>query len=209
MKKLISILFCLLIWSCNMGSKPEFKQANRPDLFDCPEADMELIKEAVYTFEDYLGEGYGFLSKGSKEGYANYIKLLVDDRAPAKEFFDDHLVAMRDYLLEQDEFWTEKNGLLHLNYDHPLVGCALDEILDDQLRENIKSLVASNTVSPKLMAPLLFRKRNDLPFDRGLGTYICFEFFFPKLFEMESPDYIDNVDRVRPAEDMFPDPSIQ
>lgn len=196
-KSVIYFVVLLLLNGCDSVKKPEYRFQNEKNLFLCNGTDMETVKEAVYVFEDYITEHYAFLSKTVGEGYHNYIKLLLDDRSPASEFFSEYLIEFKDYLKTRDEFWVEKNGQLRLNYDNELVSCIINNIQDEQIRKTIDALVSSNTARPELLGPVLYRNRTMMTEDRALATYVVFETFFPKLFYMDSPEFISNAEKLR------------
>ncbi|MBT8258276.1 MAG: hypothetical protein KJO49_07375 [Bacteroidia bacterium] len=200
--KQIAIYFFLtmVVWGCKNSSEPNYIYQDQPDLFSCSGADMKMVKEGFYVFENYIAENYAFLSNSTDEGYYNYIKLLLDDRSPASEFFSDYLVEFKDYLKERDEFWVEKNGQLHLNYDYPLVNCLINNIKNEQLRNTIDALVSSNTVRPETLGPVLYRNHEMMASDKALAAYVIFETFYPKLFYMDSPEYVPNSEKLRTKE---------
>ncbi len=193
----IYFLTLLVFYGCDSVIKPEYRYQNKKNLFLCNSADMETVKEAVYVFEDYISENYSFFSNTVDEGYYNYLKLLLDDRSPASEFFSEYLVEFKDYLKSRDEFWTEKNGQLRLNYNNELVTCIINNIQDDQIRNTINALVTSNTARTELLGPVLFRNSSMMTEDRALATYVVFETFYPKLFYMESEEYVSNSEKLR------------
>jgi len=197
MKKVIVFGLLFISFACDQKPKIEFQYSNQPDLFLCSDADMDLVKEAVYVFEDYIKSNYSFLSKDRPEGYHNYIRLLLDDRSPAREFFNDYLKSFTKYIKEQDELWTEKDGLLKLDYNHPLVTCIINNIQDEQLKNTIDAMITSNTVRPEVIGPLMFRNKHLMVEDRALATYLIFETFYPKLFYMDSPEFIENAEKFK------------
>ncbi|MBT8286996.1 MAG: hypothetical protein HKN00_11595 [Flavobacteriaceae bacterium] len=201
MKHTLFIIFVILtVTSCKQVKKPDFKFQDQPDLFSCSSVDMELTKEAVYVFEDYISEHYAFLSHQPAEGYHNYLKLLLDDRSPAGEFFSDYLIEFKDYLKSQDELWIVSNGQLRLNNDHELVTCIINNIQNEELKNTIDALVRSNTASNELLGPILFRNKESMISDRALATYVVFETFFPKLFYMDSPEFVGNAEKLKMKE---------
>ena len=204
MRNLLYVLIVLVLSGCKKENI-QFRYFEKEDPFLCSTADMDMVKEALYVFEDYISQNYGFLTKDIEEGYENYIKLLVDDRAPASEYFNEHLIALKSFLKDKDELWVLRDGQLRLNYDQELVSCIVDNIQDEELRQNIDALISSNTIRADLMGPVLFRKRKQFVTDKALASFVVFEFFYPKLFYMDSPDYVENVDRPKPKEKLFPE----
>lgn len=203
-RTLVLLVPLLLLFGCKNEPKIEYKYSDQEDLFMCSSADMDLIKEAVYVFEDYISKNYAFLSKQPPEGYHNYIELLYDDRSPAKEFFSPHLIKFTEYIKNQNDLWVEIDGQLKLNYDHELVTCIVNNIKDEQLRNTIDVLITSNTVKPQVLGPIMMRNKQMMQEDRALATYLVLETFYPKLFYMNSPDFVENADKLNNKDELDP-----
>ena len=195
----------LLIFGCKNESKIEYKYTDEEDLFICASADMELIKEALYVFEDYISMNYAFLSKQTPEGYHNFIKLLYDDRSPAKEFFSPYLIEFTEHIKNQNDLWIEIDGQLKLNYDHEVVTCIVNNIKDEQLRNTIDVLITSKTVKPQVLGPIMMRYKQMMQEDRALASYLALETFYPKLFYMNSPYFVENVDKYENNDEIIPE----
>jgi len=83
MKKISTILLIavILLVSCKKDSQIEYKYQENDELFSCDGIDMDLIKEAVYAFEDYIKDHYSMEPPNSVDkGYYFYWDISKSDR---------------------------------------------------------------------------------------------------------------------------------
>ena len=186
------VVITLLFNSCKQ-QKLEYLYSDKDDLVACSSGgDMELIKEAVYTFEDYISKHYTFLGNTVAEGYNNYLKLLINNRPPAKEFFNDHLKEVVNVLKNDKDLWTSKGTRLRLNYHNELVNCIIENIQDQEMNTTIDVLSSSGTLTTEVLGPVLYTKRHLMAKkDRALATYVALDMFYTKLIQMSAPDYVE------------------
>lgn len=186
------VVITLLFNSCKQ-QKLEYLYSDKDDLIACSSGgDMELIKEAVYTFEDYISKHYTFIGNTVAEGYNNYLKLLINNRPPAKEFFNDHLKDLVAVLKNEKDLWTINGTSIRLNYNNELVNCIIQNIQDKEMNTTIEVLSSSGTLTPEVLAPALYNKRLLMAKDdRALATYVTLDMFYTKLIQMSDPDYVE------------------
>lgn len=169
-----------------------YQYSDNEDLVNCSHEHADLIKEAVYTFEDYITKHYTFLGSTTAEGYNNYLELLFDNRAPAKEYFTEHLMEVVQTLKAEESLWTSSGSKIRLNYDNKLVSCIIENIKDINTKTTLDALISSKTLSVNVLAPFLYDKRLLMAKeDRALATYVALDMFYTKLIYMSSQDYID------------------
>ena len=75
--------------------------------------------------------------------------------------------------------------------------CIINNIQDPQIRNTIDAMVSSNTVRAETLGPVLYRNYKMMTQDRALATYVVMETFYPKLFYMDSPEFISNEEKLR------------
>ena len=192
MNKIITlILTLLLITSCTKEkTKFQYKYSNQDDLFKCSTQHEKLIKEAVYTFEDYITKHYTFKNKNTTaNGYNGYLKLLFYDRAPASEYFSAHLKEVVKILKEKKDLWIQNGSKTRLNYNNEFVNCLIQSIQDEELKNILSVLTKSNTLKPVVIAPLLFENRKLMTTDKALATYVALDMFYTQLFYMDTPEF--------------------
>lgn len=195
MKKIGKIIFLfslmIIIYSCN-ENEIDYKYANKEDLFECNNKDYRLVKEATYAFEDFITKNYVFLGVTVPEGYHNYLKVLFNNRPPAVEYLSDHIKNLTTVFEKHNDLWTVYNNKVRLNYKHPVAKCIVDNIKDEELKKILDALISSNTVTPQVLAPILFEKKHLMAEeDRALAAYVTMDMFFSKLLEMRLPGYVE------------------
>ncbi len=191
MKKNIILLSIIALQfnSCKQQNL-DYKYSDKDKLVKCSSQEMELVKEAVYEFENYISKHYTFLGKSTAEGYHNYIELLYDNRPPAKEFFSDHLKEIVTALKNAENLYHINGNKTRLNYNHELVNCIIENIKDEQIKSSLYAMIPYNTLSAVTLAPILYSKKLTMAKeDRALATYVALDMFYTKLIYMSLPDY--------------------
>lgn len=188
MKKISSILVitALCFTSCIKDSKITYKYQENDELFSCDGIDMNLIKEAVYAFEDYIKDYYSMEAPNSVDkGYYFYWEISKSDRIPAVEYINQHILDIRDELKKIDGLWIINNNEAKLNMKHPIAKCISDYMEDQQLKKIYDILVETNTfknlvfLAPFKRDPIKFRK------DRALMTYLALNTFYARILMLD------------------------
>ena len=188
----ILLTIITLQFSSCKEQKLEYQYSNKEDLIACSSGDMELIKEAVYAFEDYISKHYTFLGNTVAEGYHNYLKLLINNRPPASEFFSDHLKEVVTILKNEKDLWEINGSQIRLNYNNELVNCILKNIRDEEIKTTIGVLASSGTLTTEVLGPALYAKKHLMEKeDRALATYVALDMFYTKLIQMSTPGYVE------------------
>jgi hypothetical protein len=187
MKKISSILIAVICFtSCKNEPKITYKYQQKEDLFYCDAIDMDLIKEAVYAFEDYIENHYSMEPPNSVDkGYYFYWEISKSDRIPAVELINPHILEIRDELKKIENLWIINNDEAKLNMNHPIAKCIGDYMEDQQLKKIYDVLVESNTfknlvfLAPLKRDPIKFRK------DRALVTYLALNTFYARILTLD------------------------
>lgn len=187
MKKISSILIAVICFtSCKNEPKITYKYQQNEDLFYCDAIDMDLIKEAVYAFEDYIENHYSMEPPNSVDkGYYFYWEISKSDRIPAVELINPHILEIRDELKKIENLWIINNDEAKLNMNHPIAKCIGDYMEDQQLKKIYDVLVESNTfknlvfLAPLKRDPIKFRK------DRALITYLALNTFYARILTLD------------------------
>jgi len=188
MKKISTILLIavILLVSCKKDSQIEYKYQENDELFSCDGIDMDLIKEAVYAFEDYIKDHYSMEPPNSVDkGYYFYWDISKSDRIPAVEYINPHILEIRDELKKIDGLWIINNNEAKLNMKHPIAKCIGDYMEDQQLKKIYDVLVETNTfknlvfLAPFKRDPIKFRK------DRALMTYLALNTFYARILMLD------------------------
>lgn len=200
-------IIALQFSSCKQ-QKLDYQYSDKEDLIACSSGDIELIKEAVYTFEDYISKHYTFMGTSVAEGYQNYLKLLINNRPPASEFFSDHLKEVVNILKNEEDLWQINGSQIRLNYNNELVNCIIEHIQDKEIKTTITVLASSKTLTTEVLGPVLYTKKHLMAKeDKALATYVALDMFYTKLIQMSAPDYVEEPKKNR--EDLDPNHLIE
>jgi len=201
-KNIILLAIISLQFTSCKQQKLNYKYSDKEELVECSSGDMELIKEAVYEFENYIAKHYAFIGNTTAEGYHNYLELLVDNRPPAVEYLSEHLKEIVTVLKNEKHLYTINGSKTRLNYNHELVNCILENIKDEQVKTTLNAMIPSNTVSAIALAPVLFSKKLTMAKeDRALAMYVALDMFYSKLIYMSLPDYKEEPSKFRDVND--------
>jgi hypothetical protein len=201
-KRLILITIITLLLSDCKQKELDYLYSDKESLVNCSSGNIDLINEAVYTFEDYITNHYTFLGSTTPEGYHNYLELLFDNRPPAKEYFSEHLIKVVELLKAEENLWVFNGNKTRLNYKNELINCIIENIEDNNTKAILDALISSNTLSVNVLAPTLFEKKALMAKeDRALATYVALDMFYTKLIYMSSSDYVEESIKKDPSLD--------
>lgn len=192
MRKLTLCLFTvLMIFSCKDEPTLAYKYGSNPDMFECDYGKMDLIKEALYAFEDYIFQHHNFKGPESLErGYANYWAIAMSNRLPFIDKFDDHMKAVVREVLAEEDLWIMSNGKMTLNLYGDLGKCIVDNFQNEDLKKTMESLIETKTFRSDIFVPTVRRKTMQLLNDKAMATYVALDLFYGKLHDMD----LDNVE---------------
>jgi hypothetical protein len=188
MKKFSTILLIALTFTTSCKTEPnlEYKYLQEDELFECGAIDMDLIKEAVYAFEDYIKQHYSIQGEKSIEkGYYFYWEVSKGTRIPAVEFIDDHILAIRDELKKVDNLWVINGNDAQLNMEHPIVKCIGDYMQDQKLKPIFNVLTESKTFKHNVFIAPMGRDPQAIRNDRALCTYLALNTFYARILNLD------------------------
>lgn len=188
MKKISILLIATTLFLTNCKQEPSitYKYQENDDLFNCDAVDMNLIKEALYAFEDYIEKHYSFQDpKSVDQGYYYYWEIIKSTRIPAVEFINPHVLLVRDELRKIDDLWITQNETTTLNYNHPMIKCLSDYMVDPQLKSTFNVLTESNTFKDKVFLALLKRDPVAIKKDPALATYLALDTFYARILNLD------------------------
>jgi len=187
MKKISILLITIILFiGCKNEPNITYQYQQKDDLFYCDAIDMNLIKEAVYAFEDYVENNY-FMEppKSLEKGYYFYWDVSKSDWIPKVEFINPHILEIRDELKKIEGLWIENGIEAKLNMTHPFIKCISDYMDDQELKRIFDVLVETNTFKNQVfLAPL---KRDPIKFskDRALVTYLALNTFYARILNLD------------------------
>lgn len=186
--KPLSILLLLTIFtSCKKeATLSEYKYADKDYTVNCNNIDTNLLKEAMYSFEEDITNYY---AKGGKknlsQAYSRAISASIYGNAKYNEIVSPHTKEIFNILKTKTDLWNSTSKIKTLNYNTQLVKCLADNISDKDLKTTFSALLSTNSMSSKLFGEPLKRQSRLAIKDKALATYIALDMFYAKLFDVD------------------------
>ena len=195
MNKIILYIFTLILFiGCNNEAKLQYKYTDHDDLFTCSSLNMELVKEGLYAFEDYLIEYYSFKGpKNIESGLMNYWRTAITKRLPAIEKINPHIIKVRDALKKEENLWVTKNNFTKLNYNHPIIQCINEEIKDPDIKKLFDFLVESKTFKTKVFLASMTMNDKRVKGDKAFETYLMLDTFYARILNVNFNDLEESI----------------
>ena len=180
------LLLAFIYTNCKPAPKIDYKFGEEKNLFPCSSVDMDLIKEAVYVFEEFIFENYSFNAPDKeKAAYFNFLKNSEVKLMPMGEKFDDHIKNVFYALKTEESLWSGTQDQKTLNLDHEIIKCIIENINIEAIKPVFKTLAESKTLRGEVLAPTLRSYFNKIEEDRALATYIALDLFYAKIFQFD------------------------
>lgn len=181
---IISTLTIMLFVSCK--KELEYKYTDNDDILKCSSVDIDLIKEAVYAFEDYSKENYSFqIPKSVAQGYYFYWTIAINNRLPAIEFINPHIIKIRDILKEEKDLWITKNDETFLNMNHAIVTCISEQLINSEVKNLFNLLVDTNTFTTQVFLASLTKGDERVRDDKAFHTYLILDTFYARILNVD------------------------
>ena len=187
-----TVLLLFLALSCKKEmTLSEYKYSNNNYTLECEDYQLELIKEAVFSFEDDILKH--FEKKGSKnlsQTYSRYVNLSSYGRLQYNEIVSDHSKEILNILKSEEDLWSQTSNGWSLNYSHSILSCISNNMKDKDLQTTFNALLSTNSMSQKLFADAIKRTSYKAIRDKSLATYIALDLYFAKLIDanLDSPE---------------------
>ncbi|MBT8267503.1 MAG: hypothetical protein KJO41_04280 [Bacteroidia bacterium] len=182
----ILLIFTILLLSCKKEAPITYKYSEKEDLFACSSVDMELIKEALYAFEDYVTNNHSFREPfTTAKGYANYWSVATTDRMPFINKLDDHTKAIFNALKDEQDLWVNNGNKVTLNYNGEFMSCLIDNVKNEEAKRVMSALVETKTFRSNIFTPALDRNTKQFLVDKSLAAYVALDLFYAKLFQID------------------------
>lgn len=183
----ILVLMVVTVWmGCEKDITYQFQ--DKPQKVDCPDLDKSLMHEALYSFQEDIGDHYNRYTdhkKGSSlyymEGYAQYVYFGFSGSAPYGEIVSDHSLAILEKLRKESDLWTLQQGMYRLNYHGDYVNCLFHSIQDEELRNKIISLKEVNYLTPQIIAETMRVNVIRVIQDPYLAMYMALDAYYQPL----------------------------
>lgn len=176
--KLALVFVITLNFSCNKNEATlsEFKYANQPETVTCKTGYDDILKEALYTFENDIINKYDPKGKNKVRSYRTYISNALLDRQDLPNTISAHTKEVFDVLKSKPDLFNGNT----LNYNSDIAKCIGTNMKDKGLQTTYNALLQTNSMSSKLFgAPL--RTSTAYTRDNYLATFIALDLFYAKL----------------------------
>jgi hypothetical protein len=164
----------------------EFKYSEKDLQVNCEDVNLDLLKEAVFSFEDDIATY--FSNNGTKnlsQAYSRTVNLALYGRAKYNDIVSDHTIEIFNILKEDNDLWNLDNEIKSLNYNSKLVKCLADNLSNKELKTTFNALLSANSMSAKLFGEPLRRMSYFAVKDKNLATYIALDMYYAKLFDLD------------------------
>ena len=173
----------IMIMACQPGINYTYQEF--PQHVICDGLDQELMHEAIYSFQDDIGQYYNQYSdyqKGSKsyyiEAYAQFVYFGFSGTAAFYDIVSPHSQAILAKLAQEKGLWQMVDGQQRLNYAHPYVICLIDHISSDDLRVLVQNLRATGSLTPELIAETMRINFQQIIADPYLAMYMALDAYY-------------------------------
>ncbi len=187
LKLTIILLIMVVFTNCKNDPKlSEYKYSEKEFQVNCENIDLDLIKEAVYSFEADITDYFSQKGRESlSQAYPRVVNYGQNSRANFNKIPSPHTQEIFEILKTDTELWNLDGETKSLNYDHELVKCIANNLTDKDLKTTFNALITTNSMSTKLFREPLRRKAYLAVNDIYLATYIALDMYYAKLFDMD------------------------
>lgn len=190
LKPIVLILVLTLLNCKNTNSEKtleNYNYSNKGIVVNCDNFDLKLLNEALFSFEDdilkYFKENRPETNINS--AYSQFINNVIYGRAAFVDIASPHTIKIFEVLKSKKNLWRPTNNTSKLNYDSNLVTCITENINNTALKTTLEALLSTNSMSPKLFGPAIQSNYGAAISDKYISTYIAFDFFYAKLFDVD------------------------
>jgi hypothetical protein len=179
-----------MVYGCKEQTAIDYKYSEKEELFPCSESEMDLIKEAIYAFEEYAINHYAkYTPKTIGQGMYFYWRVSINEETyPKLQVVPPHIIKLRDLLKQEKELWIITDEKVHLNYNHPILTCIGNAMSEKNKKEIFNTLLNSNTFKSNVYLQALKRKELELENDTAFRTYLALDTFYAKIMNVDFND---------------------
>lgn len=209
-QKLAAIMLVALMFSCANTAKEKtlkaFKFEEKGVVVSCNDFDVKLLNEALFSFEEDILQSYGKPTNAPTSNpnlyraYSQFIRNAIYGQVKYAEVLSPHSVEIFEVLKSKSDLWNTDNPIHKLNYNHPLINCVADNMLDKDLKTTFTALLETNSMNPRLFGPALQSNYGAVMRDKYLASYVALEFYYGKLFNKDLSTVTDKKEEPEPVD---------
>ncbi len=185
--KLLTITLLISLTACKKeATLSEFKYSDKGIVLNCDKFDLKLLNEALFSFENDIIDAYGKEQKNITTAYSQFVNNSIYNRIKYEEITSAHTLEIFNVLKSKPELWNLSSSKSKLNYNSPVFNCIASNILNKDLKTTLNALITTNSMSLKLFAPAVRSATSSAVKDKYLATYIAFDLFYAKLFDIDT-----------------------
>ncbi|KJD34395.1 hypothetical protein PK35_00905 [Tamlana nanhaiensis] len=177
---LITITLCLSCKQKSQATLTQYKYADKNPTISCNIETDDLFKEALYSFENDIINAYDKNGLNKLRAYRTFITYSMTNRVQFDKIISKQTKAVFDVLKTHTNLWDGN----HLNYNHNLLSCLTQKMMDKNLKTTFKALVSTNSMSQQIFTPAL-QSNTSYSNDPYLQTFIALDYFYAKLFQVD------------------------
>ncbi len=186
----ILVLLAILVLFPQCEKPLEYKFTSRPFQLNCTTTNKDLLKEALYSFQDDISKYYNDpdIILGTKSAYMYSYRQFIfrgfDGVAPFAEIASPHTLEVLEKLKKVDGLWDRNREGTNLNYTGELMSCIFENIKDEELKTRFSSLLKVDYLTPKIMAEPMRQQVGKVFNDEHLATYIALDAYYQYLLDL-------------------------
>ncbi|MGC1472631.1 MAG: hypothetical protein WA775_08575 [Psychroserpens sp.] len=193
--KFLLFLLSLSLLACKQeGSKTDnfdYKYTDKPDVLSCEQTKTALLQEALYAFEDDIVNFYTPEKPDYNRAYSLFVSEALSNKTDYSKLVSPHSQTIFEVLKNDNALWSNNKDGSHLNYNHPIFKCIGNSLKDKNFKTTFNALIDTNSMSLRMINPILRRQARGMQNDKYLATYAALELFYGKLFDAKIKSQLD------------------
>ena len=188
MRSIAFLFLACLIGSCQSNKEVtpmNYKYGDQEQVINCEGQNNALLNEALYSFEDDLLNTYDAESRRPITAYGQFTFVGLSGQAEFKRIVSEHSKIVLSKLIEEGIIIKNTGAKSNVNYEHPAVVCAIDNLKDAALKKTINALISTNSMDPVLFDSRLRNAGRLVQNQRYLAFYLSLDAYFQQLANLD------------------------
>lgn len=152
-------------------------------LTNCKIQHVDLLGEAIYSFENDITQAYNKANRNPMRSYQMFINNLRTKKFDMASVASKHSLKIAKALQNSGYY---KNGLLDLESE--VGACIFDNIKDQKLKTSLTALKNANSLRPNIVLATLSNYTINFTNDKNLTAFLALEYYYNSLMLLEEKD---------------------